>query len=116
MEITQEKMQAMIDAAVERRLDERRSNRTRISKLLDKYDEEFERFDYTEHWAFHRCDGSLAEGNTEHCHAHKVRTAIMMLMRAHFRVENINKLSAEQDDEVKAFVEGVLRIAKPKEA
>ena len=116
MEITQEEMRMMISEEVERRLDERGSNRTRISKLLDKYSDEFQSFDYVEHDTFQRYDGSKIEKDYERRHATKVKSAIMMLMRAHFRVENINKLSAEQDDEVKAFVEGVLRIAKPREA
>jgi len=106
----------MIKAEVESTLNERRDNRARVRKLLERYDEEFEKFNYTQPWAHLRCDGSPSNGSTEHCHAARVRSAILSLLRAHFRVENINRLSADMDDEAMEIVETILRVVKPKEA
>lgn len=111
MEITKEEMQAMINAAVERRLDERSSNKARISKLIDEYEKDFEGFNYIE-----KGRPPFVNDTYERMHASKMRSAVTEIIRAHFRVENINKIPEERDGEVRTLVEAVLRAAKPKEA
>lgn len=71
---------------------------------MNEYEEEFAQFDYTERM--------LYGGTIERSHGIKIKSAISELLRAHFRVEKLDRLSPDKDAEIRRFIEAVLQIVE----
>jgi Ni,Fe-hydrogenase III component G len=79
------------------------------SKLKKEYSEEFQKFNYIEHWEFTNIAGEFCEHNKEVKAEYPMSNAIGTLLKIIYKVENVKKIDAEYD-EVKNIVDGIIKV------
>lgn len=100
-----------LNALIDRRLEERRKGTCMVKTVMDEFEREYELFNSDENrksweeWERLRAIGWRSNV------AWKVRNAISALIRAHFKVKNAAQISADREDEVRAFIKQILETA-----
>lgn len=82
-------------------------------KIKQEYKEEFNKFNYIEHWEAMNCEGRLVTRDKEVIAEYPLTNAIGTLLRITYKAENVSKINADYE-EVKKTVGSILNILKEK--
>lgn len=100
----------IIRQEIERVRAEERENRSAWQRVKREFAERLNGFDYIEKTEFYVVGKTRGSCEREIRYSWKVTGALSTLLRAVYRVENIAKIPAEKEPEVREFVDQVLRL------
>lgn len=112
--MTEQELQALKEQLKQEILQEmntRKENENNWKKIKNELKEEFEKFNYINHWECLNCDNQLISRDTEVNAGYAMQNAIGTLLRIIYKAENVSKINAKYED-MKLVVEKILEVLK----
>ncbi len=89
----------------------KKENENNWKRIKQEYEDEFEKFDYINHWECINCNNKLITRDKEVKAAYPMQSAIGTLLKIIYKAESVAKINAKYED-MKSIVEGILTVCK----